>query len=455
MAIRRRELLGSIAPGSALALMGASAASAAEPPSAGASTWPTEEASLRVGAVDLSQLDVIDVHVHQPSAITYSEGNKIWIADFVNSMMPREAAPGDDELRAQLTVEFNDHFNGMPRETGMKNYVARVYGVEPTSESLDAIMTKHLGDFTSYFRTVMDREKVVAVALQSTDIEPVRPKSLVPDDRFVWTYSIAPLIQPDWAKEQGISHIDEYLAAIYAILEKCAANGCRGIKIPVAYYRPLKFDKVSRADAEKARKKVFAAKNEGYLRHKAPYFSDPEITKALWKYQDYLFRNMFAKIGKLGMRVVIHSAVGLHPALRSDYNSPLELYHTFQDPDIRRAGTKFIIIHSGYPHHHHVAGFLSQFPNVYTDLSFYANHPGTLEDILRTFLGLAPSEKILHGSDWSVPETLGYCAYNVRHVMAKILRDYRADYGWTDKDCEKMARNVLADNARRFYNIEL
>jgi hypothetical protein len=46
-----------------------------------------------------------------------------------------------------------------------------------------------------------------------------------------------------------------------------------------------------------------------------------------------------------------------------------------------------------------------------------------MEEILRTFLGLAPSEKILHGSDWSVPETLGYCAYNARHVMAKILRD--------------------------------
>ena len=53
-----------------------------------------------------------------------------------------------------------------------------------------------------------------------------------------------------------------------------------------------------------------------------------------------------------------------------------------------------------------------------------------------------------------MPETLGYCAYNVRHVMAKILRNYRADYGWTGKDCERMAWNVLSETARQFYNIK-
>jgi len=104
----------------------------------------------------------------------------------------------------------------------------------------------------------------------------------------------------------------------------------------------------------------------------------------------------------------------------------------------------------------HVAAFLSQFPNVYADVSFYSNFPGTLEEILRTFLGLAPSEKVMHGSDsGSVPETIGYCADNVRRTLSKVLSDYRAHYGWTDGDCERMARNVLSENARRVYRIDL
>ena len=154
------------------------------------------------------------------------------------------------------------------------------------------------------------------------------------------------------------------------------------------------------------------------------------------------------------MRVIIHTAVGLHPALRFDWNSPLGLYQTFQDDEIKRVETQFVLIHTGYPLHHHVAAFISQFPNVHTDVSFYAKFPGVLEEVLRAFIGLAPSEQTMHGSDSNnVPEEIGYCADNFRRVLAKVLSDYRYHYGWTDKDCEKIARNVMSENAKRIYKI--
>lgn len=61
----------------------------------------------------------------------------------------------------------------------------------------------------------------------------------------------------------------------------------------------------------------------------------------------------------------------------------------------------------------------------------------------------------MHGSDGNTPETTGYCAYNLRIVLAKVLNDYRTSYGWTDSDCELMARNVMSLNARRVYNIKI
>jgi predicted TIM-barrel fold metal-dependent hydrolase len=163
---------------------------------------------------------------------------------------------------------------------------------------------------------------------------------------------------------------------------------------------------------------------------------------------------MYIRAGELDMRVVIHTAVALHPALRFDWNDIRGLYPTFQDDDIKRAETKFVLIHTGYPHHHHVAAFISQFPNVYTDVSFYAKFPGVLEETLRAFIGLAPSEQTMHGSDSNaVPEEIGYCADNMRRVLAKVLNDYRGHYGWTDRDCEKIARNVMSENAKRVYKI--
>ena len=45
-----------------------------------------------------------------------------------------------------------------------------------------------------------------------------------------------------------------------------------------------------------------------------------------------------------------------------------------------------------------------------------------------------------------------------RHLgrsLAKVLADYRSHYGWTDKDCERMARNVLSGTARKVFDIAI
>ncbi len=417
------------------------------------------EQSLASGSLDLSQMEIIDVHVHPPERMTLSQSHAQWNGSFVDALLPAYDYPGKEEARAGLSVTFKEHLYRLPREIGTKNYMARVYGVEPTIEGVDSIQTRHMGgDYSAYVRSILDREKIAAIVLQSRETEPVRPQALVPEDRFVWTYSVNHLLQPDWAKEKGLQEIDEVTQAIEAILERAKSNECVGLKIPIAYYRPLTVERVEKAQADRDLKALVTHEASAYRNHptRNPLYDDPALTAALRSYQDYLLKRIYVRAGELSLRIIIHSAVALHPALRFDYNSPLGLYQVFQDDDVKRAGTEFVLIHAAYPYHHHVAAFLSQFPNVYADVSFYANFPGTLEEILRAFLGLAPSEKVMHGSDsGSVPETIGYCAFNIRSTLAKVLTDYRSHYGWSDKDCEKMARNVLSENARRVYGIDL
>ena len=60
----------------------------------------------------------------------------------------------------------------------------------------------------------------------------------------------------------------------------------------------------------------------------------------------------------------------------------------------------------------------------------------------------------MHGSDSNnVPEEIGYCAWNVRQVLAKILRDYKSNYGWSQSNCEEIANKVLHENAKRLFSI--
>jgi predicted TIM-barrel fold metal-dependent hydrolase len=98
---------------------------------------------------------------------------------------------------------------------------------------------------------------------------------------------------------------------------------------------------------------------------------------------------------------------------------------------------------------------IGQFPNVYTDVSFYSKYPGVLEEVYRALLALAPSEKIMHGSDANtVPEEIGYCCWNSRAVLARVLGEYQSYYGWTVSDTMKAANNVLHDNARKIFRIQ-
>jgi len=140
--------------------------------------------------------------------------------------------------------------------------------------------------------------------------------------------------------------------------------------------------------------------------------------------------------------------------LRGEFNDASALFDVFHDEDILKAGTRFVIRNTGYPSHYIVSSLISQFPNVYTDTAYFSQYPAVLEETYRALLSLGPSEKIMHGSDvFALPEGIGYCAWNTRQVLAQVLRDYRAHYGWALADIERMANNILHANAREVYGI--
>lgn len=372
-------------------------------------------------------------------------------------MVPPYDFPGKGDLRAKLDRQFIDQIWALPRQIGYNNYIARTYGVPPTREGFDSVVSRHIGSdatFRAYVASILDRERIRTVVLQSAEADPVKPPTFLPAGRFVWTYPIVPLIQPGWAIGKNLATLQDVASAIDDTLETAVANGCAGLKNAAAYYRSLDIKPVLPADAEAAFTSLRAAEPDGYLAQGAPYYGQPALDQALRTYQDHLLKRIFVKAGQLDVPVIIHSAVALHPALRIEYNDPLALYQVFRDDEIQREATRFVVIHTGYPSHHLVAAMLSQFPNVFADVSFYSKFPGVLEETYRAFLSLAPSEKVMHGSDSNnVPEEMGYCSSNSRRVLARILSDFRTYYGWRPADCERIARNVLNANARRVFKI--
>ena len=131
-------------------------------------TRPRESADLTVGSLDLADLEIIDVHVHPPSPTTLADSYATWNGSFVNALLPAYDYEHKEALRGRLSGVFAEHIVNLPRQTGYFNYMARTYGVSPDMEGFDSVVSKGIaGDFTEYIRTILDREKVSHIVLQS------------------------------------------------------------------------------------------------------------------------------------------------------------------------------------------------------------------------------------------------------------------------------------------------
>ena len=412
-----------------------------------------------VGSLALQDVEIIDTHLHIRNMTNVSErynGNSKAFTDF---MMPRADFAEKDELRSRWKQAFDDLVWNAPRTTGFLNFMSRRYGVPATIEGADSVIGRYLeseAETRKYVEALAEREKIAAVVIQSWDLAgPVRPKSVWPENRFVWTYPISPLLAVTWARTQNASTIQDVVAAIDKLLETAVDNGCRGFKNTSAYQRTYNVGKVSVAEAEKAFRRLSAATPHAIDRNGRPTYQNDEDEIALRRYEDFLLRHIYVKAGLLECPIIIHSAVAFAPSLRTDFNDPAQLYEVLMDDEIIKAFTNFVIIHTGYPSHHIVASLVSQFPHVYVDTSFFSRYPGTLNETYRALLALAPSGKVMHGSDGGqVPDEAAYCAWNTRLVLADILNDYKRLYGWSQSDVESIAADVLHRNARKVFRIK-
>jgi len=133
--------------------------------------------------------------------------------------------------------------------------------------------------------------------------------------------------------------------------------------------------------------------------------------------------------------------------------SPLGLRPLFIDPAYR--GLRIALLHC-YPYHREAAYLCSVFPDVYMDLSLTIPFAG-LEGgrAIREALGLCPTSKLLYASDASrYPEVFFVAATAHREALADALGELVEHRVLDIGTAANAGRQVLAENARRVYNIK-
>jgi predicted TIM-barrel fold metal-dependent hydrolase len=237
--------------------------------------------------------------------------------------------------------------------------------------------------------------------------------------------------------------LDLYLSKLVTpILEQQKSQGAVAEKFEIAYLRSFGFDDVPRPEAAR----IYAL-----WRNRAS--PDPAQYKRL---QDFLFRYIAAECGRLNLPVHIHTTSGGGGYFSIAGDNPLLLEPLFNDPHLRK--TNFVLLHGGWPFVHEI-GALLQKPNVYLDLSQQSLmiSPRTMSSWLREWLELYP-EKILYATDaYPYSTSMGWeeAAFianrNIRTSLGMALTGMINDKQITEPQAEKLARQVLRENAESLY----
>ena len=240
--------------------------------------------------------------------------------------------------------------------------------------------------------------------------------------------------------------LDDYVKTVVTpTLARMRSGGAAGIKFEAAYLRPLDFDDPDAAAAQR----VYGKYARGGVPTHAEY-------KAL---EDYLFRVITREAGRQKLVVQIHVLETFGGFYSTRGSAPHLLESAFNDSTLR--GTKFVIVHGGWPLVGETQGLLGK-PNVYADISMMDNilSPTVLAGVLRQWLGEYP-EKVLFGTDafdggieqgW---EQVAWVASNTaRRALGIALTGMMRDGEITRDRAQTLARMVLRDNAAAVYGLQ-
>ena len=410
---------------------------------------------------DFSDIPIVDTHVHGPlggmnRGELFALDDK-WYSQFADRLMP--VGESDAKLHELIQDEVKTQMETRTSSVSRFHYLAETHSFTEGDRNRleeDIVKTINASGIKEYAQATFDRERIKWVLVDHSFLtkDPSPKMDDFPEGRKKWTYPIAHLLQPDWVRDAKLSGAGEAASEIKNILQNAKRNNCAGLKSTQAYFRDFDLTNVSEDEAEAALKILVKSPPYTYFDNptRFPVYKDPGQISALKTYQDFLLKEIFAEAGRLELVMVIHVAVAVHPALKPWLNDPTKLYSIFDNDDVRRANTKFLLIHTGYPNHHIVSSLISQYPNVYVDLSHYSVDLSALNvRILSEYLSISSPMKVMHGSDAAHPDIIAFGCHNTRVALGKFAEWLYEVEHWSDSEIIDLAEKVMFKNADRLF----
>jgi uncharacterized protein len=221
---------------------------------------------------------------------------------------------------------------------------------------------------------------------------------------------------------------DDYLDALPKLFDAMPSLGKIGLKDALAYDRGVDYAPPDARLARKAWKNPRAAEDE---------------KKA---FGDFVVDRLCVLAGERGIPVQMHLGLGL---IRGSH--PLNAAGLIE----RHPGTRFLLMHMGYPWTSELFGMAMVYRNIWIDLTWsWLLSPSLFSRSLREAIEILPDESrmMLGGDNWHVEETYGAIT-GARRLIAEVLEGCVRDGQFPRADAERLGARILHDNAAAFFHL--
>ncbi len=423
----------------------------------------SKQLSERIKAA-VDEIRLIDTHEHLPAeagrnAKTVDLFSEFFMhyasSDLVSAGFPEEKLAWLRSVEVALDerwAAFAPYWERM-RHTGYARSLLiaskGLFGIDDISEQTYAKLSAAItaANKPGWYRTVLkERCRIDRSILDggTTDCDRELFKPVRQFEAFACALSRAKVRELERKYGVTIRGVDTLAAELERLITEAAENDIAGLKIALAYSRPLRFDKVPRADAERVLSGILG--DDAHLDSQISWDEAKPLT-------DFIIHTMVATAERLGLPVQIHTGLQEGTGNYIVNSRPTDLTNLFFEyPKCR-----FDIFHGGYPYSRELATLAKNFPNVFVDMCWmHIISPTASWAMLHEWLDMVPESKILaFGGDYCFVEGVYGHAEIARENVARVLTR-RVLLGYMgESEAAALATKLLRTNAAELFAIEV
>ncbi len=295
-----------------------------------------------------------------------------------------------------------------------------------------------------WYRYVLKERANIAVSVVDLQSLEVNRNFFVPTmrlDHFIGVQSRVDLGVLESESGVAIHSLDDLVKAMQAVLKNYKEKGAVSVKSALAYNRVLKYEKVSRHEAEIVFNRIARHLGEG---------SSWLESKAL---QDYMMHQVIRAAIENELPIQIHTGLQEGNENIITNSNPVHLINLF----IEYREAKFDLFHGGYPYIHEWATLAKNFANVTADITWLPIiSPEIARRLLHELIETVPGNKIMAfgGDSMTVEMAYGH-ARMARQLVTRVLSE-KIDEGYLDEDeAVVLARRMLSDNPASLFKLNI